>query len=335
LRAVGNNKTEHNKVYRIKSNSNDLTNRSKAKVGNIETSQTQKRMNLKCIFFNARSIVNKLDDLMLIANKEDPDVIGIAETWLHKDIGNGEINLEGYTFFRRDRESCIKTRGGGVLLYVRNCYKATEVNDANDSKSESIWIKVIGQGNNNIHIGICYRANDCCGDENKALFNSIKKYSEHPLILMGDFNYRDIDWSIPDSGPLGFDFFNLVNDCFLFQHVLKPTRGDNTLDLIFSTEENMVENVETDCPISKSDHCIIKFNVLFSKEIIIREDNGYDYLKGNYKRINDTLMNIDWKTKFINLNTHEMWLMFKNELNDLKDQYIPRKKSKKKKMCNG
>jgi ribonucleases P/MRP protein subunit RPP40 len=325
LRVDLNNKIANNTTIKENKSSNHF------KAETIEANHIQTKSHLKCIFFNARSIVNKLDDLAIIATNENPDVIGIVETWLHKDIENGEISLEGYTFFRRDRESCIKTRGGGVLLYVKKCYKAMEVADENDFKSESIWVKIVGQEKKHIHIGVCYRTIDCSEEENNALFNSIRKYSENPLVIMGDFNYRDIDWLIPDSGPLGLKFLNLVNDCFLVQHVLKPTRGDNTLDLIFSTEENMVENLETDCPISKSDHCIIKFKVLFSNEIISREEIKYDYLKGNYNSIKDTLINIDWKTKFADLNTHQMWIAFKNELNEVKEQYIPRKVFRKKK----
>ena len=40
---------------------------------------------LKVVYVNARSIMNKLDELQCIAVEENPDIICITETWAHKD----------------------------------------------------------------------------------------------------------------------------------------------------------------------------------------------------------------------------------------------------------
>jgi len=44
---------------------------------------------------------------------------------------------------------------------------------------------------------------------------------------------------VDDSHP----FSKCVNDNFLFQHVQDPPRGKNILDLVFTFEENMIENL--------------------------------------------------------------------------------------------
>ena len=49
---------------------------------------------------------------------------------------------------------------------------------------------------------------------------------------MGDFNHPDIRWNSLDSSNESAKFLLLVQNCFLTQHVLEPTRGDNVLDLI-------------------------------------------------------------------------------------------------------
>ncbi|KAK2162145.1 hypothetical protein NP493_1538g00003 [Ridgeia piscesae] len=59
---------------------------------------------LKVVSVNARSIMNKLDELQCIAVEENPDIICITETWAHKDITDAELNLEGYNLVRNDRE---------------------------------------------------------------------------------------------------------------------------------------------------------------------------------------------------------------------------------------
>ena len=53
----------------------------------------------------------------------------------------------------------------------------------------------------------------------------------------------------------------LVQDCFLTQHVSEPTRGDNILDLILSTQKEMIDNVRVVEPLGKSDHSQIQFNL--------------------------------------------------------------------------
>ena len=90
------------------------------------------------------------------------------------------------------------------------------------------------------------------------------------VLLMGDFNYPDIDWSnwitkseCPDSQE--FKFLECIRNCFLFQHVRKPTgvRGSDTpnlLNLIFTNEANMVTSVEYQSAMGKGDHSVLRFN---------------------------------------------------------------------------
>ena len=59
-----------------------------------------------------------------------------------------------------------------------------------------------------------------------------------------------------------YQFYECVQDFFLYQHVHAPTRGGNILDLILSTEQNMVENVEVVESLGSSDHNSIEFSVI-------------------------------------------------------------------------
>ena len=66
-----------------------------------------------CVCLNARSIVNKKNELNIMVEDIDPHIIGITESWANTDITNAELGLTGYVTFRRDR---IGRRGGGVIL---------------------------------------------------------------------------------------------------------------------------------------------------------------------------------------------------------------------------
>ena len=58
----------------------------------------------------------------------------------------------------------------------------------------------------------------------------------------------------------------LTRDCFLCQHVKSPTRyrdGErpNTLGLIMTNEENMIDSVTQSAPLGKSDHKILEYQL--------------------------------------------------------------------------
>ena len=49
---------------------------------------------------------------------------------------------------------------------------------------------------------------------------------------MGDFNHGHIQWkSLESTGGEDKQFLFLIQESFLIQHMLEPTRGDNVLDI--------------------------------------------------------------------------------------------------------
>ena len=70
----------------------------------------------RCLCLNARSIVNKKNELNIMVEDIDPHIIGITESWANTDITYAELGLTGYVMFRRDR---IGRRGGRVILYIK------------------------------------------------------------------------------------------------------------------------------------------------------------------------------------------------------------------------
>ena len=76
---------------------------------------------------------------------------------------------------------------------------------------------------------------------------------------MGDFNFPHINWNTYDSDAASVSFINLVMDNYLSQYVKEPTRESNLLDLVLTSEEAMVENVEVLEHLGNSDHNIVKW----------------------------------------------------------------------------
>ena len=66
---------------------------------------------------NARSIINKKNELNIMVDDIKPYIIGITESLANSDITDAELGLERYAMFRKDR---MGRRGGGMLLYIND-----------------------------------------------------------------------------------------------------------------------------------------------------------------------------------------------------------------------
>jgi len=66
--------------------------------------------------WNARSLVNKLNQFQCFVYCSDPDIIAITESWLKPHILANEILPTGYAIFRNDRHS----HGSGVMIVAKS-----------------------------------------------------------------------------------------------------------------------------------------------------------------------------------------------------------------------
>ena len=180
----------------------------------------------KCVCLNARSIVNKRNELNVMVEDNDPHIIGITESWATPDISDAELGMTGYVMFRKDR-------GGGVILYIKESIQAYEIKLEKQAEcEEAVWCNIV-TGNSTLTVGLVYRSPNISTDENEKIQNAMKEVSKRDCIIMGDFNHGRIQCKSQQStGSEDQKFFNLVQDSFLTQHVLEPTRGENVLDIV-------------------------------------------------------------------------------------------------------
>ena len=85
---------------------------------------------LKVLFWNTRSIYNKIDSVRLEITKTQPDILNISETWLNDSINNIEVDIPGYNLLRYDRgrdELGNIKRGGGLCTFVKIGLLCTEL----------------------------------------------------------------------------------------------------------------------------------------------------------------------------------------------------------------
>ena len=165
------------------------------------------------------------------------------ESWCNSDIFDSELNIPGYDLFRKDRP--VNSKGGGVLLYVSGDLKAVEWSPKTQFP-EQIWCKLNVSSNNDLVSGACYNSrNNSLFPNNDAIIQDlIREVGTKHMLLMGDFNYGDIDWSTFQASELASrQFLDCLEDCFLTQHATEPTRGDSVLDLVITDEPGMIDEL--------------------------------------------------------------------------------------------
>ena len=164
-------------------------------------------------------------------------------------------------------------------------------------------------------IGVCYRSPNIDDDENKCLMDTIRFFSSDLVVIMGDFNHRDVDWKRWQSdSSKGQEFLEIMSELFLTQDVNQETRGSNILDLVFSSESGLVEDLEICSPVSNSDHngLLFKIGIDLKTEIVTKEI--FNYNQADFESINYALRGIDWDEKFISKNLNNMWSSLVDEL---------------------
>ena len=246
-----------------------------------------RKKSLKVYYTNSRSIRNKIDALRGIVCVEEPDVIALSETWLNtsgRDFKT-EFKIDGYHVYNKDREG---RKGGGVAIYVKeslSSYVNTEI--SSDDSTETIWVEIIN-GRDKLLLGCIYRPPKVTRQKSNLIFNELRSAARHKnTLIMGDFNYRDIDWETNTSSCTeSEEFINAVNDGFLKQLVRQPTKDNNILDLILTNNDNLVYNLEIGGKLSNSDHNEIRFNITWDS--ISRNCNNInipDFRKANFTKL--------------------------------------------------
>ena len=82
----------------------------------------------KILYFNARSLLPKIDDLRAEVLSKNPSVVCVVESWLSRDVLDLEITITGYNIHRYDRNR----HGGGIVLYVHSSLAWRVLMDGSD-----------------------------------------------------------------------------------------------------------------------------------------------------------------------------------------------------------
>jgi len=297
---------------------------------NMDTTHISEQLTI--LYTNADCFFNKLQELkhLISTLSVKPNLIAITEVKYKNNntFGISELNLEGYTICCND----LDKNSRGVLLYVADSLESQIVN-FEFKNNEHVFIQLKCTGGKKLLLGNIYRSPNSDFENDEQLCNMIKnacKFVADELIIVGDFNFRDINWdkweSVNNSKTENM-FLSELRDNFLLQHVNMPTRARGThtphiLDLVITKDES-IESIEYLAPLGKSDHAVLIITCDIRGQASDAKDR-LNYNKGDYEAMRKSLKT-DWDAlfEFFKDDVDGMWRLFMAKMEDTA-QYIPK-----------
>ncbi|EYB81617.1 hypothetical protein Y032_0378g294 [Ancylostoma ceylanicum] len=180
-----------------------------------------------------------------------------------------------------------------------------------------------------MRIVVIYRTPYCPIGLSDQLFKAISDLvsCDRSCIVVGDFNMPEIDWNgnLTRKGlsAVSKSFLNLCQTHNLSQHVRSSTLDKNTLDLVLSTNPEIISDIRLGAPVGSSDHKSITFNLNISRQqpILVARRNFKD---ADFDKINQYLLGVDWYGSFGSvLTVNDMYELFIAILHHVIDEFIP------------
>ena len=288
------------------------------------------------IHLNVRSLSKHFDELQILLNhqsesKHSFSVIGLTETWLTSNI-NLPFAIHGYDLIVNNR---FKKTGGGVALYLSDCFKFTvldEITLMNDF-IESLFVEITVPNSKNIIVGIIYRppnsnSNDFLTSLTSLLSNTL--FVNKDAYVMGDFNFDLLKHSTNNSS---LEFLESFLSSSFLPLVTKPTRVSNhsatLLDNIFCNSLPLPESLIILSDITDHYPIMSFIHLQHSQNKTYPIPARRRATPENLASLGASLDKLDWSSVY---NTEDVDLALDNFTNIFKkhlDDHIPKKNDKR------
>ena len=277
-------------------------------INDIDISCITNKKGLKILHLNIIGLLHKLDYVKMLADKIKFDVLNLNETELDGSVGDEDIEIPGYTTYRKDRNKY----GGGVLLYAVDSVESYPITELKHTEFEVVWTKIWFKRIKPIIIGSLYRPprrQNVIGnmkDLQKYLIEKQSKLGQgHKEVhLFGDFNCD----MLRVNGP-SLAIKEICNAISASQLIEEPTRitdrSSTLIDLLISTAEDKITEsgvIHT----AVSDHSMIyairKCRGARNPPRII---NTRSYKTFNPEKFTEDLQSADWSGIYTADNIHK------------------------------
>lgn len=308
--------------------------------------KVSKYKSLKCVYTNADCLTNKLTALEECIELNKPDIIAVTELKPKNStfpLSSSTFNMDNYQFFHN-----IDSIGRGIGIYTHNSLRAIEVTLTSTCR-EYVCLQIKLCQSDYLKLICFYRSPSSTEEENEIFINDfpkiVGKEATH-LLIVGDFNFRNINWeqgiSLDSSTHVSSKFLETTQDMFLYQHVGNNTRyregnAPSRVDFIFTNEEGMINNIEYQPPLwsegAQSDHLVLVFDFKCYIEQEEPNQEKYNYKKANFTLLREKINKVNWD-QILEDNIEEATKTFYNIYDKAVKECIPKIKCIQRKVGN-
>ena len=252
--------------------------------GNVDTLNPEKFIELQTLIHQT----NLLPHVIALTEAKPKNSVNIWNPIWHK--------LDCYNLKHKNMNPDEK--GRGMLLYIRKDIEYKEIDDDSGFEELQVFNLILTEGE--VVIALTYRSPSPTHENNSNLNNFLRQIgsSRSRYIVLGDMNFRDIDWKYVstnhDENSKEHHFIEAVKDSYLDQHVDRPTRvtkhnEPSLLDLLLTDKTLEPSSIEYISPLGKGDHTLLqtKFNLWTTR----RSKERLNYNKGSYDELRSDLKN--------------------------------------------
>lgn len=177
--------------------------------------------------------------------------------------------------------------GGGVLLYIKDELNPVQLLKPKISNIDAVYVILKNNQGTKFVIALVYRPPAQPVQTDQYIYEQISEITDtHEAVILGDFNMPVQGWGDPLTAHHGHDLYTSLQESSLTQLVTKPTRGNNVLDLVFATKDDLVDNMHVGEEFHTSDHRIITFNLNITKNDLGRSNEKIpDFRRANFHKL--------------------------------------------------
>ena len=170
-----------------------------------------------------------------------------------------------------------------------------------------------------------------------SVFNFIRSLPQaDDLIILGDFNYPNIDWqTLYGHNQHSSSFCNIITNLNLWQLIESPTHiAGNILDLLLTNNDAVIQNlhVNSTLPLNlTSDHFMIEFDIVCTSPILSNSSNThpyYIYSRADWDGMLEFLTHYNFNPMYNLTDINLKWQFIKDVLLDAASQFVPISKLK-------
>ena len=287
---------------------------------------------ISCFYSNVDQIMNKRTEFLHAIEIYTPDIIAVVEVKPKNSrykIQESELYIEEYEMFHN-----LQDEGRGIVLYVHNKLAPSLCENIKNDFSEYLVVESKINGDETLLFCLVYRRQDLpkenCENLNK-LFEALSQHKATHKLIVGDFNFPELDWSTETSrvseNHTATKFLKTTKDSLFIQHQKTPTRQregqrSNTLDLVFTDCEEIIEELLVEAPIGKSDHfsLLMKLSASITK---VNKTPRRNFRKTDTNVLKKELKEINWDDELQGKDVNESWLKIKSKIEEAIEKSTP------------